>query len=178
MINKLGLFNTVGEFSCCNWLKKSCFCHNKVRVINHKKHSEFLAGKTVRPRSPSKKGKFQGPYALTANLVKSRSRETECYDNALKFGRHLGSNAAEVKKFNRNSQLRDFARSCGKTSVHLRNRIPGSWSYTYPQCNQLFFVSRPTDDENNTFFNKVANRQTLLQTLKNNSCIRTILRSL
>ena len=73
---------------------------------------------------------------LPQDLVKCRCREIACYNDriVLKFARHFGSPAAEVpSKFQSHwkslkpiSRLRDFARSCGKTSVRLLNRSPGS----------------------------------------------------
>ena len=70
----------------------------------------------LRPYSPSRR--------MSPNLVKSRSREFECYNDfiAMNYDRHLGSNAAEVpvkclsdwKSLNPNLAA---SRSCGKTSI-------------------------------------------------------------
>ena len=66
---------------------------------------------------------------LPQDLLKSLSRKIGCYNDptALKFERHLGSNAFRViwKVYIRIPPLRDFTRSCGTTSVRLVNRGPG-----------------------------------------------------
>ena len=67
----------------------------------------------------------------------SRSRKIGCYNDRIapKFDRHRGNAAAEVPvncqcdlKSLKANRLRDFARSCGKTSVRLVKRGPGMFS--------------------------------------------------
>ena len=72
---------------------------------------------------------------LPTNLVKSRSRENGCYNDriVLKLDRHLDivaarclSNFRTIRKVEtRISLLRNFTRSCGKTSYPLVNRSLG-----------------------------------------------------
>ena len=64
---------------------------------------------------------------LPHDLVKCRSRGIGCYNDriALKFDEHLGSAAAKLYANIGISRLRDFVRSCGKTSNCLVNREPG-----------------------------------------------------
>ena len=79
-----------------------------------------------------------GLYSLSSRTPYCKiswSLEAARYDDciALKFGRHLGSDAAEVpvqfraigKVQTRMSRLRDFTRSYDTTSVRLANRGPG-----------------------------------------------------
>ena len=73
---------------------------------------------------------------LPPNLVKSRSHEIGCYNDSIarKYDRHPGSATAEMpckfraiaKVQTRISRLRDFPRSCGKTSYRLVNRNHGN----------------------------------------------------
>ena len=87
----------------------------------------------------------QGLYSLSGKtsyqqIGKSRSREIGYHNDriALKFDRHLGSSAADVGvKFHSDwktqTRLRDFARSCGRTSARLVDNVPVAPFYTHPR---------------------------------------------
>ena len=87
---------------------------------------------------------------LPRDLVTYRSRDirVKTFQIALKFDRHLGSGATEIRvKFQSNTvfirsnpRLRDFSSSCSKTSVRLVNRSPVLWRVVYVMQNNGYVV--------------------------------------